>query len=162
MTHADTPRGFRINGWHVLGLFVVFFAAIIGVDTLMIVEAYESYPGEATAQPYEEGLRWDAALDQQRAQAALGWTLTAGLDAAGDIRVTARDRSGAPVVFAHIDAKLERPATVQDMRTLRFVMTAPGVYVARPGALSGGWDLSLSAYDARGRRFDAQKRLYAP
>jgi len=162
MNASPSRQGFRLNGWHVLGLFAAFFGVIAAVNGAMIARAYGTYPGEVSSQPYEEGLAWDSELGQQHAQAALGWRMTAGLAPNGDVEVTARDRAGAPLAFPRIDARLERPATEQGKRDLRFAQAAPGVYVARTGGLSGAWDLRLSAFDAKGRRFDAERRLYAP
>ena len=162
MSLSHTRPGFRLTGWHVLAIFVVFFGVTIAVDSVMVMDAYTTYPGEVSSQPYEEGLAWDSELDQQHAQAALGWRMTAGLVAPGLIELTARDRAGAPVVLPRIDARIERPATEQGRRDIRFLQTAPGVYRAQVGALSGAWDLRLTAYDREGRRFDAERRLIAP
>jgi len=152
-------KPFRLTGWHVLGLLVAFFGVTVAVDGLMMADAYATYPGEVSSTPYEEGLAFDSELQQQHAQAALGWRMTAGLDARGAIVLTARDRAGAPIALTRIDARLERPATEDGRRAVRFVPAGPGAYRADPGALAGAWDLRLSAYDARGRRFDAERRL---
>jgi nitrogen fixation protein FixH len=162
MSLSHTRPGFRLNGWHVLAMFVVFFGVTIAVDTVMIVQSYRTYPGEVSSQPYEDGLAWDSELDQQHAQAALGWKMSAGLDAAGVVTIAARDRSGAPLTLTRIEARLERPATEQGLRQLTFKPAGLGQYRANAGALSGAWDLRLSAYDAKGRRFDAERRLVAP
>ncbi len=163
MTSSDeTGSGFRLTGWHVLGATVAFFGIITVVDTMMIVDAYRTYPGEVSSQPYEEGLAWDSELAQQRAQAALGWSMTAGLTHDGLIEVTARDRAGAPLNFARIEARLERPATEQGKLSVRFAPVGPGVWRANVGRLFGAWDLRLSAFGPRGERFDAERRLIWP
>ncbi len=59
-TASDRPAASELNGWHVLAGFVVFFGVTIAVDTVMIVDAYRTYPGEAAASPYEEGLAFDS------------------------------------------------------------------------------------------------------
>jgi len=162
MSRTSTRKPFRLTGWHVLGMLVMFFGVTAAVDGLMVADAYSTYPGEVSSNPYEDGLAFDSELGQQHDQAALGWRLTAGLDAAGAIELTARDRAGGPIAFKRIEARLERPATEQGRREVRFVQTVPGAYRAQPGALSGAWDLRLSAFDAQGRRFDAERRLVAP
>jgi nitrogen fixation protein FixH len=162
MTLADNRPGFRLTGWHVLACFVVFFGITIAVDTLMIVRAYATYPGEVTTSPYEDGLAYDNTLDQQKAQSGLGWRMTAGLAGADTVRLTAADKAGAPLRGLKITARLERPATVQGARPIQFYEGAPGVYQAAAAPLSGVWDLKLSAFDARRRRFDAERRLIAP
>jgi len=161
MSTSGAPRSFRLTGWHVLAMFVAFFGVVIAVDTAMMIDAYRTFPGEVTEQPYEEGLRYDLALDQQHRQAALGWKMAAGLGEAGVVTLTARDAAGAPLAGLRIEARLERPATEQGRRALAFSERSPGVYQARAGALAGAWDLRLSAY-RRGLRFDAERRLVAP
>jgi nitrogen fixation protein FixH len=162
MSLSDTRPGFRLTGWHVLAILVVFFGVTVVVDTIMVTDAYRTYPGEVSSQPYEDGIAWDSELDQQHAQAALGWRMTAGFAGPGVIEVSAKDRAGAPVAFTRIDARLERPATEQGKREIRFVEVRPGVYDAKVGGLSGAWDLRLSAFDKQGRRFDAERRMMAP
>ncbi|MBV9994540.1 MAG: FixH family protein [Caulobacteraceae bacterium] len=162
MSASDTRPGFRITGWHVLGAFVVFFGVTTAVDAVMVVDAYRSFPGQVTSSPYEEGLRFDAALHQQRSQAGLGWRMTAGFAAPGLVELTVRDRAGAPVGLARIEARLERPATEVGRIPLSFAPAGPGVYRAKAHADAGAWDLRLSAYDRQGRRFDAERRLMTP
>jgi nitrogen fixation protein FixH len=161
MTLAEPRRGFRLTGWHVLAALVIFFGVTIAADAIMVMDAYRSFPGEVASSPYEEGLAYDSQLDQQRRQAALGWSMTIGLVGSG-VRLTAIDRNGAPLPGLRITARLERPATEQGRRNVEFREVAPGVYQAPVGPLSGAWDLRLSAIDARGRRFDAERRLIAP
>jgi nitrogen fixation protein FixH len=162
MSLSHARPGFRLTGWHVLAIFVVFFGIVIAVDTIMVLDAYRTYPGEVSSQPFEEGLAWDSELNQQHTQAELGWRMTAGFAAPGVIEITARDQAGRPVGLTRIEARLERPATEQGRRDIQFQPSAPGAYRAAVGALAGAWDLRLSAYDRQGRRFDAERRLVAP
>ena len=162
MSIPAARTGFSLNGWHVLAILVAFFGVTAAVDGVMVMDAYATYPGEVSSTPYEDGLAYDSELDQQHRQAAFGWRLTAGVDSGGAVEVAAMDRNGAPVELSRIDARLERPATEQGRRDIRFVRTAAGVYRAQVGTLAGAWDLRFSAYDARGRRFDAERRLLAP
>ncbi|MFI4933596.1 MAG: FixH family protein [Caulobacterales bacterium] len=159
---SATRKAFRLTGWHVLGAFVVFFGITAAVNALMVVDAYSTFSGEVSSTPYEDGLAYDSELGQQRAQAALGWRMSAGVIAPDAVRLTASDQAGAPVSGLRIVARLERPATEAGRRDLKFREVAPGDYEARPGAIVGAWDLRLSAYDAKGRRFDAERRLVAP
>jgi nitrogen fixation protein FixH len=162
VTAATESRPFRLTGWHVLIGFVVFFAAVTAVDTIMIVDAYRSYPGEAAASPYEEGLAFDNEIDQQARQQALGWRMTAGLDGVGALGVVVAGPDGRPLSGLKLTGSLERPATVAGRRDLAFREAAPGVYRAPARGLRGAWDLSLRAEDAHGRRFDAARRLVLP
>ncbi|HZZ87719.1 MAG TPA: FixH family protein [Caulobacteraceae bacterium] len=155
-------QGFRLNGWHVLAMLVAFFGVTIAVDAVMIVDSYRTYPGEVSSQPYEDGLAWDSELDQQHAQAALGWRVTAGFAGPDAIELTVRDRLGEPLPLAQIEARLERPATETGRLQVKFRPAAAGVYRAEVGRLAGVWDLRVSVYDAKGRRFVAERRLTAP
>ena len=118
--------------------------------------------GEVSSQPYEDGIAWDSELDQQHAQAALGWRMTAGVTPDGQIEITARDRAGQPLALPRIVARLERPATEQGKLDLAFTQVSAGVWRANPGRVSGAWDLRLAAYDPQGRQFDAERRLIWP
>ena len=162
MTAAVEPKSFRINGWHVLAGFVAFFAAVLTVDTIMMIDAYKTYSGEVATTPYEDGLAYNTERNQQAAQAALGWRMTAGLTAPGLIRLDAIARDGRPLSALRIDARLERPATEQGRRILAFREVAPGQYEAPAAGLAGAWDLRLSAFDRDGHRFDAERRLISP
>lgn len=161
MSLAEPRRGFRLTGWHVLAALVVFFGISFAVDAIMVFDAYHTFSGEVASSPYEEGLAYDSQLDQQRAQAALGWRMSATLDGRV-LRVTTVDHGGAPLAGLRIIARLERPATEKGRTAVRFHQVSPGVYQSDAQSLSGAWDLRLSAYDARGHRFDAERRLIAP
>jgi len=154
--------GFRLTGWHVLAALVLFFAADIAVNTVFIVRAYRTYPGEVSVTPYEDGLLYDAALRQKQAQAALGWRATAGFAGADGIAVTVADAAGAPVRGLTVSGLLQRPATETGKRQVAFRETAPGAYRASAGALDGAWDLDITAVDARGHKFIAERRLVRP
>ncbi|HUO11532.1 MAG TPA: FixH family protein [Caulobacteraceae bacterium] len=162
MSLSDRPEGFRLNGLHVLGLFVLFFGVIAAVNINFIVHAYGTYPGEVSTTPYEDGLAYNKVLQQGDAQAALGWRAAMGFKAQGLVELTMTDHDGRPVVLSRIDAAIERPATLNGRRVLRFAAVSPGVYVAKTDAPSGAWDLTLTADDGRGHRFDGARRIIAP
>ena len=162
MTDIQVRPHFTLNGWHVLAGFVLFFAVTLAVDTLMLVRAYTTYPGEVATSPYEDGLAYDRTLDQQRSQSALGWRMTIGLAHPDVVRLTAADKAGAPLSALRIVARLERPATEQGKRAVTFTAVSAGVYDAHIEPISGAWDLKLSAFDSRGREFDAERRLVTP
>lgn len=154
---------FRINGWHVLTALVLFFATDIAINTVFIVRAYRTFPGEVSVTPYEDGVLYDNALKQKAAQDALGWRFTAGIEGGGDrIAVTAADAEGAPVRGLAVGGLLQRPATETGKRQIVFRETAPGRYEAAPGRLDGAWDLDVTATDRAGHRFLAERRLVQP
>ena len=64
-----TPRrsGPVLKGWHVLAGFLVFFGVDIAVNTVFMVSAYRTFPGEISMTPYEDGIAFNASLRQRRA-----------------------------------------------------------------------------------------------
>lgn len=162
MNPAAPRPGFRITGWHVLAALVLFFATDIAINTLFIVRAYRTFPGEVSVTPYEDGVLYDKALKQKAAQDALGWRFTAGAQGADRLVVTAADAAGAPIRGLTIGGLLQRPATETGKRTVAFREARPGRYEAVAGALDGAWDLELTATDKAGHKFIAERRLVQP
>jgi nitrogen fixation protein FixH len=162
MSLSETRPAFILKGWHVLVGFVVFFGLVIAVNTVFMVQAYRTFPGETSVTPYEDGLAYDATLKQMRDQKALGWRIAAGVAPSGRVKVEAFDRAGAPLRGLRVSGDLTRPATETGRRTIAFQEAAPGVYVASEGVLNGAWDLDVTALDERGHKAVAERRLVLP
>jgi nitrogen fixation protein FixH len=162
MSQAAAPhRGFRLTGWHVLAVLVGFFGTVIAVDVGFAMMAFRTFPGEVSVTPYEDGLLYNKKLAQLAAQEKLGWRAAAGAQP-DQVMIEMRDAAGAPLSGLAISGKLERPATEAGRRLLKFRETAPGSYVAISDGLTGTWDLTAEAADAKGRRFEAERRLTWP
>jgi nitrogen fixation protein FixH len=162
MTDLPAPRGFQLNGWHVLAAVVGFFAIVIAVDMGFLVFAYRTFPGQVSSTPYEDGVAYNRKLARMAAQEQLGWAPVATVTAAGAVRVEVRDAAGAPVRGLALTGRLERPATEAGRITLAFREAEPGVYLAQPGRLVGAWDLTVELTDAAKRGFEAERRLTWP
>lgn len=160
-TSQPPPRtGFTVKGWHVAAGVIAFFTVVVGVDMAFLVTAYRTHPGQVEAKPYETGLIYNAELERQRAQAALGWR--AGAEAQGrNIQVVLEDREGVPLEGLTVSALLQRPATEQGRTELTLNQTGPGRYAAAVN-LSGTWDARIEAADDQGRRLVAERRLTWP
>ncbi len=157
---TDIPhKSFQLKGLHVLAIFVGFFGVIIAVNVGFTVMAIRTFPGEVSRTPYEDGVAYNAKLAQLNAQARLGWRAAARAGDEGAVVVTFRDRAGRPVTGLNVAVKLERPATETGRKNAFLAETTPGTYAARPGGLSGAWDMSLVAHDRAGARFEAERRL---
>lgn len=152
-------REFRITGRHVLAAVVLFFGTVIGVDTVFTVLALRTHPGETSATPYEDGLAYNRVLSARAAQAALGWTATVETGAPGEVTVRVLDASGKPLDGLAVSGTLRHPATDAGVQTVTFQADGTGGYRAQAKVAAGGWDLSLAARDARGRVFQAERRL---
>lgn len=155
---AKSP--YVVKGWHVGAGVVAFFAVVIGVDAGFLVAAYRSHPGQVAPRPYEAGLIYNAELDRQRAQAALGWRAGAAARAAG-LEVVMQGPDGQPLTGLRLSAILQRPATDQGRTELVLSEAAPGVYRA-DHALSGAWDVRIQAAGGAGQAFIAERRLSWP
>ena len=166
---ARAGRAFELKGWHVLAIVVGFFAAVIAVDVGMAIQAYATFPGEVSATPYEDGLRFNSTLAERSAERSLGWraSIRATVMGAGEsinsgrtqLLVTLADRNGRPVRGLDLLGRLERPATETGRRSLRFVEIRAGVYQAFAPDSPGAWDLALSGADRAGHPFEAQSRM---
>lgn len=161
MTATAAKPPFVLTGWHVLAMVVAFFAVVIGVDAVMITQAYRTFSGQVAKNPYEAGIAFNRTLARRRAEAALGWTVTA--DDTADRRVVLRfaDRDGKPLEGLTVTGVMERPATETGRLNLTFEAVAPGVYRSGP-APAGAWDLSATARSGRGDLMEAQRRFTWP
>ncbi|MFN3354330.1 MAG: FixH family protein [Brevundimonas sp.] len=149
-----------VKGWHVGAGVVAFFAIVIGVDAGFLVAAYRSHPGQVAPRPYEAGLIYNAELERQRAQEALGWRAGAAARPDG-LEVVMQDRDGRPLAGLRVSATLQRPATEQGRTDLVLRESGPGVYAATHG-LSGAWDVRIEAAGAAGQALVAERRLSWP
>lgn len=163
MTPAPSapPRvPFTVKGWHVAAGVVAFFALVIGVDAAFLTLAYRTHPGQVAPRPYETGLIYNAELERQRAQEALGWR--AAVEARPDgVTVLLQDRDGQPLSGLRVTATLLRPATEQGRTVLTLTEAAPGRYAGDRAGLSGVWDTRVDAAGG-GHSFVAERRLTWP
>lgn len=161
MTSTAAKPRFVIKGWHVLAGVVGFFAVIIGVDALFVVQAVRTYPGEVSVTPYEDGLAYNQKIAQLEAQEALGWD--AGVAAEpGAVLVRLRDGEGRALTGLKVTGRLQRPATETGAQSLAFAERAPGDYAAPAAEVSGAWDLTVEARGSGDVGFEAQRRLLWP
>ena len=159
MTSAAKTAG-PVRGRHVLMAVAGFFALVIGLDSLFVVWAVGSFPGEISERPYEDGLAFNRTLEARRAQAALGWTAKVVQGARpGEISVRFADAAGAPLKELRVKAAFARPATQAGARSTTLRMQEAGTYAGGPTLAPGAWDLTLTAVDERGRGFEARRRL---
>ena len=156
-------NSFTVRGVHVAWGMGGFFALILAVNIGFTVMAVSSFPGEDAPKAYVLGLRYNEALGQKRAQAALGWRAGATLrrgPAGPVLRVRLVDGAGAGLDGAQMQAQLRRPAVGAFDRPLRFRPQGGGYYeAALPADLApGAWRLRASAARA-GQTFNFDKEL---
>ena len=158
---AESPseKG-RITGWHVLIGVVLFFATVIAVDIVFMVQAYRTFSGEVASNPYEAGLAFNRTLAQRQKEAALGGTASVEPPAGKPVVVTVVDRANKPMDGLSLTGVLERPATETGRQTLNFRSLGGGRYEAA-AQLDGAWDLRATARNAKDM-FEIETRLVEP
>ncbi|TWT41699.1 FixH [Phycisphaerae bacterium RAS1] len=85
---------------------------------------------------YQKSLNWDAAQAQQRAQNALGWTLSLDVSSTAtplgqrQLRCRLADRDGQPLEGAAVSAEAFHHARGNERTRIDFTAAAPGSYEA--------------------------------
>lgn len=140
----------EITGRHVLFLMLGFFAVIIATDSFLVYKAISTFGGIETDDAYRKGLAYNDRIAEERAQAALGWTKDARLDAErGELRLTVRDKNQKGISGLQITALFGRPATNTHDRTLKLTQIGDGEYMAIVGTIEpGSWVATIAAREA--------------
>ena len=165
MTEANiTPpmASFILTGWHVLAIFVVFFGIVFAVNTVFMMRAYSTFPGEVSEKPYEDGLAYNSEIATREAAKALGWKAQFVSDRTPDganLSLKVLDRDAKPVSGLKLAGAFARPATTQGTQAVRLIEAAPGVYEAHVKADPGLWELDVKSPAAGGRTFESESRV---
>lgn len=167
MRYSDGMRTLRNGGapgghsswrwfpWAVAGAM----GLVIAVNVGMVYAALHTFPGQAGSDGFDLSNRYDQVIERTQAQAALGWTVAAEVDAQHRPVLVLQDRAGAPLSGAMVHATAERPVGPERNTALAFRETAPGHYVANTALdEQGQWDLLLSA-DAHGQDLTTTRRI---
>lgn len=111
-------------------------------------------PSSAVVPGYHDrALRWDETVATERASDALGWgidiapSMTADVLGRRDVTVAIRDRSGAPVGGAAVEAAIFHHVRAGEVREVSFHETAdPGTYAATTEMRRDGlWEFRTEA-----------------
>jgi len=151
---------FKLTGLHVLLILLGFFGTVASVNAVMIHYALSTFRGEVKDKPYEQGLAYNADIQEARAQAARGWqvggAVARGADGQARIEVTARDAAGAALTGLQVKANLAAPADKKRDHAVTLDDVGGGVYRGATTAASGAWDFEL--YAARDGKVMFQSR----
>ncbi len=163
---AEPTRRKELKGWHVLIIMSCFFGVMFAVNTVFVISAVRSHPGEDVPKSYLQGLEYNNTLAARAAQAGLGWNAELGVlgegpDAALVLRI--RDRDGRGVSGLAINAEVRRAASARDDLAVSLEPTGAGEYAALIGDLpTGRWDVRAVASQI-GRDeldFEARKTIF--
>ncbi|MGO9674949.1 MAG: FixH family protein [Methylocella sp.] len=155
--------GRPLTGWRTLGIAAACFGVIFAVNGFMAYSAISTFTGETEPSPYEHGLAYQKDVEAAKAQAALGWNVTAHVarddSGAAAIEVRMQDRSGAPLKGLGVAARLESPANVKFDTSAALAETAPGLYAGRVAVGPGPWDFEIEATQGGARVFKSENRI---
>jgi nitrogen fixation protein FixH len=132
------------------------------VNGAMIWQAIATFPGKAGRDGFELSNRYNAVLERERDQAAIGIAVRARVDSRHRAVVTLIDAAGRPLPGLPVAGTAERP--VGDPRTtlLAFADQGDGSYVADlPLDAPGQWDVTIEA-NSRSRQVTVTRRLHVP
>ena len=132
----------ELNGRHVLAIAVGAFAIILGANIAMLVAAVGSFPGLVVKNSYVASQGWN---ERTAAQSALGWA-TAVSYSEGRLFVRIRGADGLPVQGLALEARLGRPSSDAEDRTVTLTGTPDG-YSAEALLQPGVWLVDVSTPD---------------
>jgi nitrogen fixation protein FixH len=162
MTGRQSLRSRGRDGWIPL-LFIAFFLVVFGVNGVLVWVAVSTYNGLAVASPYERGIAYNEAIEQQHRQEALGWKAELAFRGTGAREGTVElhlvDAAGQPVAGA--DASLEFYRPVHQGTDFRVGLRehGPGLYGAAVQLpLSGLWEVRILA-ERRADRLAVARRI---
>lgn len=157
-------KGRGIRGAHVLGAMLAFFAVIIAADATMIYKALTTFGGVDNPNAYRQGVAYNQRIARDAEQTLIGWHDDVEIVDGQRLRVSLRDRSGAPVAGKKLVARVGRPATDRFDATLDLAEVGSGEYAAAlPVVAEGTWTVDLAAYAGDGAGvplYQARRRLW--
>jgi nitrogen fixation protein FixH len=146
-----------MQGRHVLGAFLGFFAVIFVMNGALIYAAIGTNSGLVANEPYRKGLHYNERITAGERQAKLGWSDKLDITQDGAVTLMLTDGAGQPVTGLNVETALGRPASNRDDARVSLIEVAPGRYEARAAPLGAGvW---LVAVEARAGS-DAAEPLY--
>lgn len=158
---AKTLRGIHVFWW-VAG----FFAVTIALDSLFVVWAIQTFPGEQVKNSYVLGLDFNHEVARRKAQEQLGWAAEIGVrgEPSRMLVVRVKDAGAAAVTGLQMSASIHLAGQASS-QTLKLAEQLPGDYVA-PLDLPAGAHIEIAASASRSSSdaiiFEAAKSLELP
>ncbi len=131
-----------ITGRKVALWFVAFFGIVIAVNLLMARLAIGTFGGTVVDNSYVASQNYNEWLAAGRAQAALGWTVTAQREPDDRVAIIVVMRDGRPLTDGVISAVASHPLGRAADRRLSFIAT-DGRFVSTAPLPTGRWQLRL-------------------
>ncbi len=162
----NTPihqSGRVVTGRMVLACLVLFFAAVAGVNAIMIRAATSTFGGVETANAYQAGLAFNRAHAAALVQDARHWSVTANLTrqagTTAGLVVRLRDQAGAPIGAVTVTAHLAHPADARRDHWIDLRERAAGEFAGAADVPAGQWDLVIDVARAGNELFRSRSRV---
>ncbi len=155
------PR--EVTGRMVLACLVAFFAAVTGVNAIMIAAALSTFGGVETESAYQAGLAFANETAAAAAQDALHWQVKAKVSgAAGATRldVVATDAADRPLAGLQASARLVHPTDRRADHVVQLQETALGRFRGATAAVVGQWVLEIELSRNDTRVFRSRNRIF--
>lgn len=137
--------GTKPRSWWYPYIFVGMFAVIITVNGILFYFATSTFSGLGVTDAYEKGLHYNETLAQAKAQAELGWSVTAQAER-DRLNVVVLDKAGQPIDGLEIVGFIDRPVTQGMLRDVVLANEGQGRYSAPLDITAlGQWELQLDA-----------------
>ena len=139
-------RGTELTGWHVLLVFVVFFAAVFAVNATMIYSAVSTYSGVVAAEPFRKGLHYNDRILANERQLQLHWLDTLTIDREGRVELSLTNADGHAITGLSVATTIGRPSTNREDVKVDLAAGAAGRYEAQIAPLApGSWIATIDA-----------------
>ena len=143
--------------WFPLGLFASM-AVVFAVNGYFVYAAVDTFPGVAGTDGFDLSNGYDKVLATAEKQAALGWQVEAGLDAADHPVLRLTNKAGVPLQGVVVDAHAERPLGPVEATILSFHPLDAARYQADATLASGQWDVMMTVTSGESR-YTSTRRL---
>jgi nitrogen fixation protein FixH len=155
------PR--EVTGRTVLVCLVAFFAAVAGVNAIMIKAAVSTFGGVETESAYQAGLAFAKESAAIAAQDALHWQVKAKVSeeaSATLVEVIASDAADRPLAGLEATARLVHPTDKRADRVIALDEGAPGRFRGYGELVVGQWALVVELSRDGARVFRSRNRVF--
>jgi nitrogen fixation protein FixH len=139
---AGTRKPTQFTGWHMLGVMVLFFGTIVGVNLFMATSAFRTWTGLVVQNTYVASQGFNDRLAAQREIDALGWTPDLAYDGE-TLRFTLTAGTGLPLDIAGLTADIHRPVGVRGEQIVSLEADGRGGYIVPVALADGVWNVQL-------------------
>jgi nitrogen fixation protein FixH len=143
---AESLKYKRILFW-ILG---AFFGIIFIANIFLVYYANDSWTGLTTEDAYQKGVEYNKTIEEHQQSKLLGWEGSIGFMPSsatqGKLSIDLKGKQGKAISGAVVKAKLIRPTSGGNDKTLALMESSNGMYeenITFP--LEGVWDIEITA-----------------